>query len=61
MNNKRIYIKPQTDSLDFVSSDYVMGYGLGEGSTHDQFAKPNNLPDADEDTQMMNVCVWDEE
>ena len=58
--NKKRYINPQTEIIVFVSSESVMGYGVGEGSTNEQLSKGTNNIDMDDDEQNMNVSVWDE-
>lgn len=58
--NKKRYINPQTEIIDFVSSESVMGYGVGEGSTDDQFGKGTNSFDMNDNEKEMNASVWDD-
>jgi hypothetical protein len=57
--NKKSYFKPQTETIDFVSSESVM-YGIGDGSTGDQFGKETINIDMNEDENEMKISVWDD-
>lgn len=59
--NKK-YIQPETMIHDFLSSEDVMGIGIGDGSTPDQFGKESKIID---DTETLNqedfsASVWDD-
>ena len=57
----RRYIKPEVDTIDLFSSEYVLaGYDIGEGSTPDQFGKGATPIDPDEGEAEMSGCVWDD-
>lgn len=59
--NKK-YIQPETMIHDFLSSEDVMGIGIGEGSTSDQFGKDNQGLDDTNDVEDVDyrVSVWDD-
>ena len=53
------YIQPQTMIHDFLSSEDVMGIGIGEGSTPEQLGKETQALD-DTDDADISTSVWDE-
>ena len=60
MEKNKQYIQPQTMIHDFLSSEDVMGIGIGEGSTPEQLGKETQaIDDTDEDTDYRE-SVWDE-
>jgi len=56
------YIQPETMIHDFLSSEEVMGIGIGEGSTSDQFGKGNQDLDDTNDVEDADYreSVWDD-
>ncbi|MBQ6064948.1 MAG: hypothetical protein IJK42_13185 [Prevotella sp.] len=62
MKTYKKYIQPVTMLHDFLSSGEVMGIGIGDGSTPDQFGKGSQDIDdtIDADDADYRESVWDE-
>lgn len=58
--NKKNYNKPQAEIVNFIYSENVLGYGVGEGSTGEQLGKGATRIDVNENEEETNASIWDD-
>jgi len=64
METRKEYIKPNMESLNYLSTDDLMaGWGVGDGSTPDQYGKGQELTNevaTPDNEDSYTSSVWDE-